>query len=501
LSLLGIDLGTSGIKCIAYNTDGKMLAKAYREYHLHTPEPQTAELDPHLVWESFCENVIEINHSDQLKKDPVRALSISVSADEALPIDKKGNILYNTIMSMDKRGAKENRYINDLLGKENIYRITGMSPAPLYALNRLLWFKNNKKDIFEKTYKYLCWEDFIFFKLGAEPATDYSVASRTLAFDIHKKHYSDTILDKVGINMEIFPDAFPSGTVVGTVEQHVASALHMRKDVKIVTGGFDQCCAALGAGVVDEPMVSVGTGTMEVMQICLDKPIINNDMLHYGYSYSPHVVDDKFICITLNFNGGIIFKWYRDNLASTEKDIAKNKHLKLYDVIMDSAQDSKFPLLFLPYFEGAQTPLNDPDIPGVLFGLTLRTKKEDIIKSFFEGITFDLKLNLQKIEKSSIAIEKIRATGGGARSDIWLQHKADITGKIIQKIDNDESGCMAAAVLSGCGIKEYDSLTETINSRVRIVKEFYPDPAKYVQYEEKFQKFVQLYRILKDFKI
>ena len=196
MSLLGIDLGTSGIKCVAYDLNGNPLKKVYREHTLHTPDIGTVELNPQIVWENLEKNLIQLNSSQEIKKDPVTALSISVSADEALPIDKNGKILYNTIMSMDKRGASENMYINDLIGAEEIYRITGMPPDNLYALNRLLWFKNNIPDIYEKTYKFLCWEDFVLYKLGAEPSTDYSVACRTLAFNIIKNKWAENICKK-----------------------------------------------------------------------------------------------------------------------------------------------------------------------------------------------------------------------------------------------------------------------------------------------------------------
>jgi xylulokinase len=173
LSLLGIDLGTTGIKCAAYDEDGKMLGKTYREYPLYMPKKGVAELDQRLVVESLFENIKELNSFETVAKNPVEALSISVSGDEAMPVDKSGRPLYNTIMSMDTRGYKENEWINSKIGAEELYRITGQPPSNLYPLNKLLWFKNNKPEIYEKIYKFLCWEEFIFLKLGAEPVSDY----------------------------------------------------------------------------------------------------------------------------------------------------------------------------------------------------------------------------------------------------------------------------------------------------------------------------------------
>lgn len=417
MSLLGIDLGTSGIKCVAYNTNGKPLAKVYREYMLYTPEPGIVELDPILVWDNLRENIKELNSKEAVIKDPITSLSISVSADEALPVNKKGEVLYNTIMSMDKRGREENKYINSVIDDVKVYKITGQPPDSIYSLNRLLWFKNHRKDIFDQIDKFLCWEEYIFYKLGSEAVSDYSTASRTLAFDINDNKWSEEILNKIGIDVGIFPGVCFSGKVVGEISSKLTSDLGFKNKIKIVTGGFDQCCAALGAGVTKNGMVSIGTGTMEVMQVCFNKVNFNKALMQEGYSFSPHVLEGLFICITLNFNGGILFKWFRDNLGYYEMSQAKKSKKEVYDIIMDSATKSNYPVLFLPYFEGAQTPWKNPEATGSFFGLTLRTKKEDIIRGIMEGITFDLRLNLDVMAGQGIDIKTIRATGGGARSE------------------------------------------------------------------------------------
>ena len=498
MSFLGIDLGTSGVKCVAYNLYGKPLFKTYREYSLYTPQPGIVELNPDSVWESLKQNIIELNASDVIKKDSVTTLSISVSGDEILPIDRSGKVLFNTIMSMDKRGEAEYEELNRAIGAEKIFQITGMPPDNIYGLNRILWFKINRPDIYEKTWKFFCWEDFVFYRLGIEPSTDYSVACRTLAFDVNKKIWSKDILKAVDINEGLFPKAYLSGTHVGDISRTVLGDLGFKNRVKVVTGGFDQCCAALGAGLTKEGMVSIGTGTMEVMHVCFKKPFFEKKMMEEGYSFNTHVLKDLFICLSLNFNGGVIFKWYRDNLGFEEKLNAKETKKEVYDLIMDSSLDSNFPILFLPYFEGAQTPRRNPKATGTILGLTLRTKKEDIIGGIMEGITFDLRLNLEKIEESGIMIESLRATGGGARSETWLQFKADILGRTIQQLDIDEAGCLSAAVLAGTGAGELDSTEDTINSWVSIKKEYKPDLSKKGQYEKRYNKFIQAYDMVKD---
>jgi Sugar (pentulose and hexulose) kinases len=501
MSLLGIDLGTSGVKCAAYNEAGKVLGKTYREYMLYTPGEGIVELDPDTVWENLYLNLKELNTFPLVIKDPVAALSISVSGDEALPVDKKGSPLYNTIMSSDKRGLKENNYINSIIKIDEVYEITGQPPSHMYALNRLIWFRDNRPDIFEKIYKFLCWEGYIFLKFGAEPSTDYSVACRTLAFDIMDKKWSDKILEKVKINKDLFPQAHPSGSEIGSINKSLASELGFKKDVKIVTGGFDQICAALGAGIVKGGMASVGTGSVESMHVCFNTPIRSSQMLSCGYPFCNHALGSLYIALSINLSGGVMFKWYRDNFSKDEILITKKHKLNVYDVIMDSAIKSKYPVLFLPYFEGAQTPRNNSYSSGSMLGLSLRTTREDIIKGMLEGITFDLRLNLEMLEEAGTKIEALRATGGGARSDTWLQIKADITGKLIQKIDVDESGCMAVAILAGFGIGKFDSIEKVLKKWVKIGKEFEPDMKKYIKYQAKYEQWLEVYNNLEKFKI
>jgi len=501
LSLLGIDLGTTGIKAAAFNQEGRMLALRYREYSLYTPKPGIVELDPITVWESLCENIRGINALPEIKADPISALSISVSGDEALPVNKAGEPIYNTIMSMDSRTIEENRWINEKIGTERLYEITGQPPSPMYPLNRLLWFRKNKPEIFKDIHKFLCWEDFIFSRLGIEPVTDYSIAARTLAFDINLREWSDEILDKAEISRDFFPDAAPSGTEVGKVDPGIAESLGFRKEVSIVTGGFDQNCAALGAGVVKKGMASVGTGTMEVMQVCFDKFTKDKGMLACGYPFCNHVAGNLYTCLSINFCAGVLIKWYRDNFAFFEQQIAKKEGRDIYDLIMGQAQKSKFPVLFLPYFEGATTPRNNPIATGTMLGMTLRTKREDMVRGILEGITFDLRLNIEKIQESGIKIEALRNTGGGSRSNFWLQLKADITGKVIQRLDVEEAGCMSTAVLAGFGIGVFDTVEGVIGDWVKVKKEFYPNRKKYEAYSEKYQQFLDVYEGIKDYKI
>jgi xylulokinase len=501
MSLLGIDLGTTGIKGAVYNEDGRLLGKAYREFVHYTPGPGMVELDPNIVWKTLCDSIRELTSVNEVRYDPISALSMSVSGCEAIPLDRDGNTLYNAIMSLDRRGKQENDWIIKRIGKKRLYEITGQPPGSFYALNRLVWFKKNKPHIFEKIYKFLSWEDYILFKFGADPVTDYSIATNTLAFDIIKKQWSEEVLRNVAIDRDVFPEAYPSGIDVGHISAKISGETGLTENVRLVTGGFDQTCAALGAGVIRRGMASVGTGTMEVMHVCLDSPVSKDQMVLYGYPICAHVVNDLYLCYSLNFCGGVLLKWYRDNFAREKVNCAGKEGRDAYDVLMKAAEKAQQPVLFLPYFEGSQTSMNDPHVEGSILGMNLRTKNEDVLYGMLEGITFDLKLNLGKIEEAGTAVDSLRAIGGGARSDIWLRLKANITGKTIEKLNVDEAGCVSTAILAGCGTGKFNSVEETVGSWVKVSRVFHPDMEMCKKYEQKYQQFLSAYESLKKYKI
>jgi xylulokinase len=403
------------------------------------------------------------------------------------------------ICSLDIRGVEENKYICQEIGTKKLYDITGLPPSNMYALNRILWFKNNKPGIYNGTYKFASWDSYIFKNFGLDCVSDYSVSSRTLAFDILKKEWCQEILDKLDISIELFPECFPSGKVIGLLPEKLGNELGFKRKVHTVIGGFDQICAALGSGVIKRGLGSVGTGTVESMQVFVSNPITTENMLKSSYPFSNHVLGNSYICLTINFGGGSLLKWFRDSLAYEEKLEANDRNIDIYKLFDEKAAKSRCPLMVYPYFEGAQTPLNDPFAKGLMLGFTLGTKKEDIIRGILEGITYELKLNINKLEENGIKIDSLKASGGGSKSDFWLQLKADITGKLIQSLNINEAGCLAASVIAGYGIGKYSSIEEAINAFVKIKNEYYPNKDQFEYYGKRFESYKKIYPLISEY--
>jgi xylulokinase len=496
MSLLGIDIGTTGCKAIAFNIDGDAIASSYKEYGLIISGNGLVEYNPEEVLESIKDVIRNVNFHSDIARDPVEAFSLSVPGDEALPIDKNGKALYNMICSLDSRGLRENALINKKIGIRKLYNITGLPPSNMYALNRLLWLKNSQPGIYGRAYKFASWDSYIFKNFGLDCVSDYSVCSRTLAFDIVNKKWSVEILSAFDIPEELFPECLPSGKVVGVLPDSIAGDLGFKKKVYGVSGGFDQICAALGSGVIKEGMASVGSGTVECMQVIVDNPITSETMLKNNYPFSNHVLEDSYICLAINFGGGSLLKWFRDNMSYEEKLEAESRKIDVYKLFDEKASRSKNPLLVYPYFEGAQTPINDPFAKGIMMGFTLGTKKEDIIRGILEGITFELKLNIDTLERNGIKIDSLNASGGGSKSDFWLQLKADITGKPIRSLNVNEAGCLAAAILAGHATGKYDSISDAVGRIVKIKKDYYPDRKNSGYYCSRFELYKKIYPLI-----
>ena len=493
---MGLDVGTTGVKAMAFTPEGKVLARAYREYRELYPRPGWVEMNPNQIWR-FTEEVIR-EIALKTKEDPIKALSLSVLGEAVTPLGRDGEPLYNSITSIDKRSIEETRWLEETLGREYLFQTTGMPLHPSYTVSKILWIKNHRPDIFEKTWKFLLYKDFIVYKLGLEPAVDYSLAARTMAFDIHTKTWSDEILKKSGIDKSLLAKALPSGEVLGKISPKIAKELGLSLDTVAVLGGHDQPVNALGAGIIEEGKATDACGTVECVTCVSSELNLSASKLTYNYPTYPHVIEDKFVTIAYFYTAGALLKWYRDNFAHQERKIAEREKKNIYEVIIQQVEDKPSSLLLLPHFVGSGTPWLDPSSKGALIGLTLETKPKDIVRAILDSVGYELRLNLEFLEKSGIKVEGLYAIGGGAKSRKWLQIKADITGKEFISLEISEAGCLGAAILAGKATGVYSSFEEAVQKLVRYKKVFSPQKGKREEYQKKYRTYKKLYPSLRE---
>ena len=493
MSLLGIDVGTSGCKAAAYGVEGGCIASAHREYPTLHPQPGWAELDSRLVLTRVKEVIAEV--AAQTAHDPIIALCISSMGEAMTPVNRDGQVLANSILQVDIRGADYARQLEADFGREAFYAINPNIPGPNYSLPKLLWLRDNEPALFDSAWKFLLWGDLVSVMLGAEPVTSCALANRTLLFDIRKEAWSEPLLAWSGMDAERLPRPVPSGTVAGEVRADIAAELGLPKGVKIVVGAHDQCCGALGAGICSGGKAVCGMGTVECITPVYDGIPSGETMLPLGLNVEHHVVPGLYLSFLYNQSGSLV-KWFRDTFAA---DLHGDD---VYGALMGEMPAAPTRLLVLPHFEATGSPDFITDSAGVIAGLRTGTERGEILKAIIEGAAFYFVESLDALRGLGIDMSEFIATGGGTKSAAWLQIKADIYGVPFVRPKITECGALGAAILAGCATGAFGGPAEGVARFVARDCVFEPDMARHAHYREMHAKYRQLYpamkRLLKD---
>ena len=353
----------------------------------------------------------------------------------------------------------------------------------MYSLPKLMWIRNHRPEIYAKIRRVLLMGDFVAYMLTGNAAITYSLASRTMAFDIRKNEFSEEILSAAGIDKALFSTPVDPFHTVGTVKPALAKELGIRDGIRIIAGAHDQVAATVGAGVFSEGNAMDGTGTVEcvvpVFRGIPENPSLYND----GFAVVPFVTEGTYVCYAVSYTGGAGIKWYRDNF-SVEKSYAK----------MDAAvREEPTGILIMPHFLGGGTPFMDSTSSAAIIGMKLEHTNADFYKAMMEGVTYEMMLNLEHLEKVGIRPEKLYATGGGAMSDVWLGIKADVLNRPVVSLDAKEAGGCGLCMIVGVAIGLYGSLEE---AREKFVKErctHYPDPKRHAVYRKYYEAYKKIY--------
>ena len=497
MSLMGIDVGTSGCKAVAFDLQGRILASAYRDYPLVQLREDWVELEPEGIWKAVLEVLREAG--SRLSADPVTGIGVSSQGETVTAVDEKGNSLCNFIVTFDNRTIEQASFWEKRLGREAIYRITGMPLHPMYSINKILWIKENRPDVFKNASRFPLVEDFVIARLCGEYAIDFTLAARTMAFDVRKLCWSAEILEAAGVDEHLLSRVVPSGTKVGELHPLLRAELGFAQTVSIVTGGHDQPCGALGAGIIGSGTAMNATGTVDAICPVFENPAFSAKMLQDNYAVYPYTIPGLYCTIGFNLTGGLLLKWYQDTFCGMEVQKAKEACISAYDMILAGMANTPKDLYVLPHFVGSGTPDLDPFSKGAIVGLRISTTKADVTRSIIDGINFEMKLNIERLRANGIPIRTIHAVGGGAKSDAWLRLKASCFGLPVLRPRTREAVSLGAAVLAGCATGSFSSVQEGVQAMVAIQDSFEPDEKLRVLYEEKFAKFRELYPLLAHF--
>lgn len=491
--LAAIDAGTGGCRTVIFDENGTEVSLAYREYGIFQPSPTRVEQNASEWWNAVCRTSREAIRKSKINTKDIAGISVTNQRETIVPVDKKGTPLRNAIVWQDRRAVKECDWLRGNAGPDAIYRTTGLAIDPYFSLPKIMWVRKHERKNFDRAHRFLLVHDFIIHKLCGEFLTDWSNASRTMLFDINKSAWSDEISELTKIPLEKMPDAKPSGSFAGRLSEQSAHATGFAERTPVITGGGDQQCAALGVGVVEKGKVKATTGTGTFILAHLEKPLREPER---RLLCSCHAVPKKWVFEASIFTTGVVYRWFRDNLAQGEIREAEKRGIDAYELInklVQSAPIGSNGLLLLPHFVGAGAPYWNPDARGVLFGLTLKNRREDIARAIVEGVCFEIRKNLEIMERLGIKIDELRITGGATRSPVWNQIQADVYGKPVIRGASGEATALGAAMLAGAGSGVHRGIKEACENMLRVQKKWVPDKNSHKKYSELFALHKKLY--------
>lgn len=483
MSLLGIDLGTSGVKAGVFSLDGTCVAQAYREYDMLHPQPGWSELDSSDVWKKTKEVIAEA--AGQATHDPVTALSVSSFGEAFVPVSKDRNILDNSMLCVDDRGGEHIERLESDFGHEAFYAINPNLLGPNYSMPKILWLKEHRPEVYEQADLFLHWADFVAFMLGAEPTTNNSHANRTLLFDLHKNDWSDELLRWSGIDPDKLAPVVAGGTVTGSVSDAMAAELDLPQGVQIVAGGHDQCCNALGCGGISAGRAVYGMGSFDCITPIYKKPDDLQAMRRNNLNVEHHLVPDLFVSFHYN-QAGLLVKWFRDTFTDGRVSYAQ---------LDREMPDEPSRLLVLPHFD--VPPHHSPDTAGAVVGLKTSTQRGEILKAIREGTALYFLEGMDALHALGLGASEYIASGGGAKSDAGLQLRADILGVPVVRPAITEASVLGAAMNAGMATGVFQTSEEAAETFVNRDRVFEPDAKRHAFYREKHALYRQLYPALK----
>jgi len=491
--LAAIDAGTGGCRTIIFDENGAEIALAYREYSIFQPSPTGVEQNADEWWTAVCRTSREAIKKSRINTKDIAGISVTNQRETIVPVDKKGAPLRNAIVWQDRRAVGECDWLRSNVSADTIYRTTGLAIDPYFSLPKIMWVRKHERKTFDRAHKFLLVHDFIIHKLCGEFATDWSNASRTMLFDINKFAWSEKISELTKMPLEKMPDAKPSGTFAGEILKQSARVTGFAGGTPVIIGGGDQQCAALGVGVVEKGQVKATTGTGTFILAHLEKPLREPKR---RLLCSCHVVPKKWVFEASIFTTGVVYRWFRDNLAQGEIREAKMRGIDTYELInklVQSAPIGSNGLLLLPHFVGAGAPYWNPDARGVLFGLTLKHRREDIARAIVEGVCFEISKNLEIMEQLGIKIDELRITGGATRSPVWNQIQADVYGKPVVRGTSGEATALGAAMLAGLGSGIHRDVKEACKNMLKVERRWVPDKNAHKKYSRMLVLHKKLY--------
>jgi xylulokinase len=494
--LLGIDLGTTGSKCLLIDEKGNLLARAVSEYPTLTPRPGWTEQDPEVWWIATVKSIRSV--LEQSKVDPYKISGIGLTGQMhgLVLLDSSGQVLRPCILWNDQRTLEQCKQIEDRIGAENVVRYTGNMILTGFTAPKLLWVRQYEPQVYSKIGKILLPKDYIRYRLSGEFYSEVSDASGTSLFNVSKRQWSSEMLTGLDIPRLWLPEVSESPVCTTKVSKEAAVETGLISGTPIAGGGGDQAAQAFGIGIIEEGIISATIGTSGVVFAASNSYRIEPGGFLHAFC---HAVPGMWHLMGVMLSAGGSLKWFRDTFGREEITLAQQSDLDPYSILVSHAQQvppGSEGLMFLPYLSGERTPHNNPFARGVFFGISYRHNKAHFVRAVLEGVAFGLLDSLEVIKQLGIDSREIVLSGGGARSEVWQRILTDVFGKPTVTTNSDEGAAFGAALLAGVGTQIFTSPRDAVSKTIKTEKRMYPGENRAI-YQDYYPVFKSLYSALK----
>ena len=503
-ALLGIDLGTTGVKAALFAADdGRTLSSAFIDYTLLHPQIGWAEQNPADWWQATVTAIrtcLVGGVRNNVQPEDVRGIGLSGHMHGVVLLDEENRVLRPCIIWADQRSEAQCRWITERVGAARLIELVSNPALPGFSAPKLLWIRDNEPEIFARARKMLLPKDYIRFRLTGELAIEISDAAGTCLLDVKNGRWSREVLEALEIDPELLPPVIGADTVAGTITEEVAALTDLLPGTPVAGGGADNACAAVGNGVVRPGLALVSIGTSGVVLAYASTPQVDMSGPVPRVHTFNHAVAQAWYLMGVTQGAGLSLRWVRDNIGLPERALERWTGLDAYELLSKEAESvpaGSDGLLFLPYLQGERTPHLDPYARGGWIGLTASHDRRHLIRSVLEGVAFSLKDCSTIIQGQGLPIEQVRVTGGGAKSPLWRQIIADVLGVELVTTNATEGPAFGAALLAGVASGHYASVQQACEATVRVMERTEPRPEVERIYAQAYETYKALYPALK----
>ena len=482
---IGIDLGTSAMKLLLMDVAGQILNAVTKKYPLEFPKPGWSQQNPEDWRKALMEGVSELLQG--FDASLVAGIGAGGQMHGLVVLDKDDNVIRPAILWNDGRTAKQVDYLNNVIGKDKLSKLTANIAFAGFTAPKILWMKENEPENFVRIAKIMLPKDYINYILTGVHSCDYSDASGMLLLDVQNKVWSKEMLETCGISESQMPKLFESFDCIGTVKPEIAAALGITADVKVVAGAGDNAAAAVGTGVVGEGGCNISLGTSGTVFISSKGfPTLDNNAIH-NFAHA----DSGWHLMGCMLSAASCNKWLLEDILGTSDHGGEQAAIK-------EEKLGENHVFFLPYLMGERSPINDTNARGTFIGMTMDTSRADLVQAVLEGVAFAIRDSVEVARSLGITINTSKICGGGAKSALWKRIFANVLNCELEVPVSEQGPGMGGAMLAMVTCGEYQTVKDCCDKLCAVASTVKPEPELVVKYEARYQQFKKIYPTVKN---